>query len=166
LIETLHLLSDVDIPFHVDWYGKDIFTNKKLEDYYKEGVGLIKKYHLENIVTLHSNVENVYELIPKFDVLCLPSFHEGFSNSLSEYICCGRPVLCSDVSDNCIMVKNGVNGFLFDPDCIESMASAFRKYFALTKEQRSIMGIKSREIAESLFDENKFIMDYVNLIED
>lgn len=165
LIEALHLLSDVEVPFHVDWYGKNTFSNPKLEEYYNEGVNLIKQYKLENVISLHANTDRVSELIPEYDVLCLPSFHEGFSNSLSEYICCGRPALCSDVSDNSVMVHDGENGFIFSPNNIEEIADSFKKFFALTIEQRKLMGKKSREIAEQLFDADRFINDYIKLIE-
>ena len=98
-------------------------------------------------------------------MMCLPSLHEGFSNSISEYICCGRPVICSDVSDNSVMVHDGENGFLFDPLNVESIMEAFVRYFDISFEQRDKMGVRSREIAESLFDKDKFIESYIKLIE-
>lgn len=167
LIEAIHrlVLEGKTVDYHIDWYGRKSFSNPKLQAYFQEGVDLIKKYSLEAIFTLHDNTDKVAELIPKYDVLCLPSFHEGFSNSLSEYICCGRPVLCSDVSDNSIMVHNGENGFIFNPNSIDEIVDAFKQFFALTEAQRVEMGKRSREIAEQLFDADRFINDYIAIIE-
>ena len=111
-------------------------------------------------------VSNVADYMNQFHAMCLPSLYEGFSNSISEYICCGKGVLCSDVSDNHIMVHDGVNGFLFAPTDVNSMCDAFCKFFQLTQKQIIEMGVNSRQIAETLFDKDNFINSYVRLIED
>ena len=74
-------------------------------------------------------------------------------------------MICSDVSDNSVMVHNGENGFLFDPEDVESIVSAFLKFISLSSDEREEMGKRSREIAMSLFDKEKFVSEYVNLIE-
>ena len=126
---------------------------------------LVKQNNLQDVLTLNDHTKNVSGLIPRFDALCLPSLAEGFSNSISEYICCGKPVLCSDVADNGIMVKNGENGFLFDPTNIDDMVNAFVKFFNLTQQEREKMGEKSRERAEQLFNKERFVESYIELIE-
>ena len=113
---------------------------------------------------------NYKEIIPnnalrKFDAMCLPSLVEGFSNSISEYICCGKPVICSDVADNSLMVHDGKNGFLFDPTNIDEMVDVVLKFFNLPTEERNMMCIQSRKIAEELFDKESFVQKYIKLIE-
>ena len=71
----------------------------------------------------------------------------------------------SDVADNSVMVKDGGNGFLFDPENEESIAEAFLKFFALDHPERQRMGDVSRRLAEELFDRNRFIQQYIDLIE-
>lgn len=165
-IEVLHeLKNDGYDNFHVDWYGELHYSNPILQKYIDEGKMLIEKYNVGNLITLNDKTKNVADLIPTYDMMCLPSLVEGFSNSLSEYICCGRPVLCSDVADNSIMVNDGENGFLFNPLSVESMVSALKKYFALSDAERISMGTRSRQIAEDLFDKEKFIESYIKLIE-
>lgn len=126
---------------------------------------MMKEYGLTDTIIIKDPTREVASLIPQYDVLCLPSLHEGFSNSISEYICCGRPVICSNVSDNPVMVKEGENGFLFDPTDASDIAEAFSRFFSLTKEMRTAMGRRSREIAEALFDKERFISAYIDLIE-
>ena len=89
---------------------------------------------------------------------------EGFSNSIGEAICSGRPVICSDVSDNSVMVQEE-NGFLFNPTDEADMLSAFIKLLNTPIENLHQMGIKSRERAEQLFNVEKFTESYISLIE-
>lgn len=167
-LEALYILNvrnNYKYKYHIDWYGNHSFPSEEQTKYFEEGVQKIHDYKLDDYITIHNPTREVNKLIPTFDVMCLPSLHEGFSNSISEYICCGRPVICSDVSDNSLMVHDGENGFLFDPLNVESIMEAFVRYFDISAEQRDKMGVRSREIAESLFDKNKFIESYIKLIE-
>lgn len=166
LLEALYVLNQrYDYKYHIDWYGNHTFNTEVQRLYFEEGLKRIDEYQLGDYITIHEPTKEVAKLISTFDAMCLPSLHEGFSNSISEYICSGRPVICSDVSDNSVMVHEGVNGFLFNPLDVEDIVRAFSKYFETTKEERTEMGQKSREIAEPLFDKEKFINEYIKLIE-
>lgn len=162
--EMLSRLKKVTpIKFVVHWYGekKGGYFNKHSENIHK----LITKYSLDDCLRTYPPVKDVSQYMNQFHALCLPSLYEGFSNSLAEYICSGKLVLASDVSDNSLMCRNGVNGFLFDPLDVESMSSAFTKFLCLDRGTMKIFGKNSREIAEELFDEEKFINKYIELIE-
>ena len=73
-------------------------------------------------------------------------------------------MLVSNVSDNPVMVKDGFNGFLFDPTNTDEIAAAFNKFLHISTEQRRVFGHNSRMLAEKLFDKEKFISDYMTLI--
>ena len=150
--------------FKVHWYGAMQKLGQANPDYVRFAQ-LVEEIGLQTYVYPLDSVTNVAQKIPRYDVLCIPSLYEGFSNSLSEYICCGRPVLASDVSDNVLMVHDGENGFLFNPENVEEITAAFKKMLSLSPEERYIMGVKSRKIAEELFNKDRFVDDYVNLIE-
>ena len=166
LLEALYVLNlQFDYKYHIDWYGNHTFKSDDQKDYFEKGLAKIEEYSLSDYITIHNPTKEVAQLIPTFDAMCLPSLHEGFSNSISEYICCGRPVICSDVSDNSVMVHEGENGFLFDPLNIKSIVNAFKNFFDTTFAEREAMGEKSRKIAERLFDKEKFLNEYITLIE-
>lgn len=150
--------------FHVDWYGKSHNDSGVIKDFtiFSE---LIKERGISDVITLHDQTDNVSQLIPTFDAMCLPSIGEGFSNSISEYICCGKPVICSDVADNSVMVHNGVNGFLFNPYNVTEMARTFVDFFDLSDDEKARMGIESRKLAEQLFNKEHFVNQYIKLIE-
>lgn len=166
LLEALHVLNQkCQDKYHIDWYGNHSFKSEAQKEYFEIGLSKIQEYGLEDYLTIHDPTKEVATLIPSFDAMCLPSLHEGFSNSISEYICCGRPVICSDVSDNHIMVHDGENGFLFNPLDVEEIANAIEKFLATSYDKRTKMGVRSREIAESLFNKDRFIDEYISIIE-
>lgn len=163
--EAIKKLKDTtNQPFFINWYGNKHFISSDLKAYYDSFIKQIKRDGLEETILIHDPVKNVHELLPKFDAIALPSLHEGFSNSISEAICCGKPMLVSNVSDNPVMVKDGYNGFLFDPTNTDEIVSAFVKFLQLSSEQRMVFGHNSRIVAENLFNKEKFISDYMDLI--
>lgn len=164
--EAINLVKNrVSTPFIVDWYGNMAVKDTSLNPHYLHFVELIKNNNLEDVIRLHDHTKDVYNIMSRADVFCLPSLFEGFSNSLSEAICCGLPILASDVSDNSVMTHDGVNGFLFDPYNVDSIANAIIRYLSLSIEEQNKMAIKSREIAITLFNKEEFVNKYISLIE-
>ncbi len=151
-------------PFIVEWYGHQKINGSPNPMYLlmKETVA---KYGLQDVLILNDQIKDVSDVMSCFDAICLPSLFEGFSNSVSEAICCGKPCIVSNVADNGVMVKDGVNGLLFDPLNEDSIINAFIKFFSFSTEERKRMGLASRKRAEELFDYDRFIGEYVNLIE-
>ena len=153
------------INFQIDCYGNHHFKGDQMNECYVQYQELVDKLGVGDLIHLNDHVKNVADVMRQFDVICLPSLWEGWSNSISEAICCGKPMLVSDVSDNKYMVHNGENGFLFNPESIDAMVVAFEKFFALSKGQIEDMGEKSRALAEELFDKERFVNQYIKLIE-
>ena len=150
---------------HIDWYGNIKDSNGNQNTDYLKFSSLVEQYGIADLIQLNNHIKNVKEIMPSYDVLCVPSLYEGWSNTISEGICCGRPMLVSDVSDNARMVIHQENGFLFDPTDENSMYEAFVELFATTVEDRIRMGEKSRALACELFNADKFVNDYIALID-
>jgi glycosyltransferase involved in cell wall biosynthesis len=112
---------------------------------------------------IHRPAQDIIPLLHGCDVLCLPSIYEGFSNVIGEAMACGKPVLAGNVSDNSLMVKNGFNGFLFDPKNPSDIADAIVKFYRCRPKERQNMGKRSRDIAEKLLSEELFIKRYEKL---
>lgn len=159
------LKQKVSSKFIIEWYGNQTYKTNQPNEEYIAFANKVKELNIEECLHLYDHTHDVTALMPNFDAIALPSLWEGFSNSISEAICCGKPMLVSDVSDNSVMVKDGINGFLFNPLDVEDICNAFEKFFNTSFEQRNKMGIKSRKIAEELFSAEKFVNQYINLIE-
>lgn len=149
----------------VDWYAN---IQGDLDGYNQEYVNaksLIAELGLDGILNILPAVKDTSEYICKYHVIALPSLFEGFSNSIGEAICSGRPMFCSDVSDNSLMVHKGENGFLFNPTSVYDMKLNFELLLNVECSELLKMGGRSRNIAEELFSKDKFIREYINIIE-
>lgn len=151
--------------FVFNWYGDRFIKDTRQNPMFESMSERVKEYGLNDCIVLNDMTRDVVGEMVKFDACCLPSLYEGFSNSVSEAICCGKPCLVSDVADNGVMVKNRLNGFLFNPLSVDSMVNAFLDFFNLSKEERQQMGNASRERAKALFNLDVFIQKYIDLIE-
>lgn len=147
-----------DVRF--DWFGHDFG-----DAYAKCCYEAIEKLGLNDYFEFHQATSDVISEYQKSDVFCLPSFYEGFPNVLCEAMSCGLPVLCSNVCDNPYIMKDGQNGFLFDPNNTEDMASKILSFCKLSTEERQNMGKKSLEIAKKKFSKELFIQRYIDIIE-
>jgi len=76
-------------------------------------LSLIRNLKLENSVLLVGNVDE--ETLAKYYALCdvfvLPSFHEGFSNTIIEAMAFGKPVVTTSIAGYPV-VSNGKDGFI------------------------------------------------------
>lgn len=85
----------------------------------------------------------VPDLLVYCDVLALPSKSEPWGLVVNEAMVCGLPVI---VSKNCgcvaDLVKNGVNGFTFDPDSQQELETAMA-FFIQNLEKIAVMGHES-----------------------
>ena len=50
-----------------------------------------------------------------------PQTRYGFSTKLSDYLISGVPVLVTDVSDNSIYIRDGINGYLIPPGSMSAL---------------------------------------------
>ena len=151
--------------FEVHWYG----TQKgNLDGFNKEYLELkekVKELGVGDVLKLCQPVKNPALLMDDYHAICLPSLFEGFSNSIAEGICSAKPMLVSDVSDNYVMVHEGENGFLFDPNKTDSICNAFLRFFGLSYDEMCKKAHNSRMRAVQLFDKEQFVQQYIDLIE-
>ena len=158
-IEAVGKIVTAGYKLHVDWFGQDL-KDAYLEKCHKA----IKDYHLEDYFVFHAPSPVIQEEYQKADVFCLPSLYEGFPNVLCEAMSCGKPVLCSRVCDNPIIVQEGENGLLFNPLDADDMAATIERYLNTPLEKKIAMGQKSREIALEMFSKDSFIQKYNSLL--
>lgn len=152
--------------FVVDWYGDIHYKDKSPNLHYVKFSYLIKEYNIESYLKLHDKTSTVAKEMSKCDAIILPSIYEGFSNTLSETICCGRPGICGNVADNGVMIHDGINGLLFNPEDVDDIANSIAHYIELSQEERAEMCKSSRRYAENLFNKDVFVDNYIKLIEE
>lgn len=158
-IEAVGKIVASGYKLHVDWFGLD------LNDAYSEEChkAIIDNCLVQNFI-FHAPSSDIQEAYQKADVFCLPSLYEGFPNVLCEAMSCGKPVLCSRVCDNPMIVKECENGLLFDPLNVDDMVVTIKRYLDLPQEKKYEMGKRSREIGLELFSKDRFIVNYCEIL--
>lgn len=161
----------------VNWYGGPPVTEKHLDlrwvkesheeraGYYRELKESIAQKSLQKRFRLHPAAQNVVPLYHEADAVCLPSFYEGTSNVICEAMACGIPLLTSRVSDNPRLVKEGRNGFLFDPSSPQDIANVIMRFADTSPAVRRTMGKEGRKMAESIFSPDLFANRFIKLID-
>lgn len=162
-IYKLKKLTNKNFVFH--WYGNGLENDGRFSREYEMLIEKINNLGITNCFILKPAVPDTLFHLEEYHAFCLPSLFEGFSNAVAEAICCGKPMLVSNVSDNHMMVHEGENGFLFNPLNADNIAETINKFLNLTYEQMFEMSKSSRKIAETLFNRDVFINGYKNLIE-
>lgn len=160
LIRAAGILKKEGRSFRVEWYGAE-----KEDSYFRKCLRCIRKAGLEDYFVMKAASGSIADVYRNADFFCLPSMYEGTSNSLAEALSCGLPVICSRVSDNPLYVREGVNGFLFDPSSPESIALAISKALDMNGEQWTSFSEESLRTALRAFSGERFAAEYSSLID-
>ena len=157
-IEAINIVRSRGYDVRIKWFGR------KSKEYYDNCVDKIKKYHLENAFTFFDECENIAKEYANADVFCLPSLYEGFPNVICEAMSCGLPILCSNICDNPIIVKEDISGLLFNPLSVNEMVASIQKFYRLDLLTRKKIGENNRLLAVENFSSVSFIQNYINII--
>lgn len=157
-LDVVKRLKDEDVPVQIDWYGS---TNT---DYGQQCIDKAKGLGLDDMICFKGETNDIRSVYRQYDVMCLPSFYEGFPNVVCEAMSCGTPILCGNVCDNGYIVTDGENGLLFDPKSVEDMAEKIKAFVTMTAEQGKAMSDANRQKALGLFSTTAFIEKYKAII--
>lgn len=168
LVHAISIMLAEGYDIKVAWYGNKFLNNKYKSGYNNNYLNVqkeVEKLGIEEKFLFCDPIKDVISFYHRIDAFCLPSFYEGFPNVIAEAIACGKPILASNVGDIPLMVKNGLNGFLFNPHSNESIVEAIKNFCMLDPEEIRQMGKESRYIATRLLSEDNFIEKYIDVIE-
>jgi glycosyltransferase involved in cell wall biosynthesis len=127
-----------------------------------ELINLIKKYKLEQHVTLTGFVNNPYALIAHSDLFVMTSRSEGLPTSLCEAMILGKPVLVTNVPGCREVVNHGEFGMCVNLNEIDISKGLYD--FIVNKEQREYFSKKSIERSK-LYDDNVILHEFYKLID-
>ena len=105
--------------------------------------------------TLHPRIEHLgykapselQNYIGSSGCFVLPSTSEHWGVVVHEFALMGLPLICSNkVMATTAFVKEGENGFLFDPYDVDAIAKAFCRIMQKTDDELALMGSKSHDL--------------------
>lgn len=96
--------------------------------------------------------------------LAVPSITEGLPRVILEAMALSKPVIASRVGGIPDLVKDGQTGFLFEAGNVPELAEKLKTLLG-NQEMAVEMGKRGREIVQSQFSNEKYISNYLAMIE-
>ncbi|MEP0984427.1 glycosyltransferase family 4 protein [Ekhidna sp.] len=124
----------------------------------------LKQWITNKWIQYHPHSDNISNLIESHDVIVLPSYREGTPRTLLEGAAHARPLLASDVPGCREVVKDGYNGFLFEPLSPSSLINKMKLFLSLSKDEKKHLANNSRKLVEKNFDEKLIVDAYEDAI--
>lgn len=121
--------------------AKLIIVGPKVSNYFEKTLGLVKKLHLEDSVTLMGFNRNPYKYIRNSKVYVLSSISEGFPNALVEAMACGVPVIAADC-------KTGPREILSKDDYSNNLLNLMRADYGILVPPMSVKESYNEHIIE------------------
>lgn len=159
-IEAIKKIKEKKYNIHFDWYG-DLLTPGYDEEINKA----IKESDVADYITFHKATSKPIKEYQNAIAICLPTLYEGFPNVVCEAMSCGLPILSSRVCEIPNIVKEGENGFLFNPLDVDDIVVSIERFLTLNNDERMQMSKSSRKIALEKFSKKTFTKSYIEIIE-
>lgn len=103
-------------------------------------------------------IKDVTRILSVFDIAVLPSYTEGCSNVLLEYMAAGKPVIATNVGGNPELVMDGITGFVVPARDGNALAEKVNLLISSYKTRQE-MGKEGFDRARECFDIKK-VIDY------
>ena len=118
LIKAMPLLSHM-VTLTIVGRGESMNDLIELAD----RIGVLDRVYFPGLVPHEKVVEFIYSA----DLLCMPSRSDAQPAAALESLACGRPVVATKVGGLVDLIRDGVNGYLADPESPESLAACIDK---------------------------------------
>ena len=151
----------------------DLGAKSVVHDYIYTGLSIthysdeLNEFNFDNTVKFVGYQSNIYKILKKTAIVCLPSYREGLPKSLCEAAACGIPIVTTATVGCTEVVKAKFNGELCKTKDHLSLATKIEKLI-LNPKLRVIYGKNSISYAKRNFDikliSNKIIKIYNELL--
>lgn len=155
------------LPMHkrvkVKWIGRKVYDFG--DEYYQKMAQAIESVKLAENWTWQDPTDEIGEAYKECDFLLHASTKEGFPNVVCEALAFGKPCIVSNVLDHPLIIKEGINGYLFDPLNTDELADKIGQAADVSQETYLQMSRSARETAKAKFSKEKFLNAYENLLQ-
>ncbi len=118
---------------------------------------LTSTLQMDSKITFTGFTSEPSKYLSNADLFVLPSFSEGFGIAAAEALFLKIPVLCSRVGGIPEFVKDGENGWLFDPKNTAELTAKLNQIIAMDAESLKMMGRKGYDKVINEFTVEKYI---------
>lgn len=117
----------------------------------------IRERNIDTVFQLTGSVPDVAPYLPAFDIACLTSGGESFSNAIIEYQALGLPVIATAVGGNIEAV--GDSGRLFPAGDMETFLKTLCELLE-TESLRKMLGSKGRALVAERYSVEKMVRQH------
>jgi glycosyltransferase involved in cell wall biosynthesis len=139
----------------IHWYGADMGNTAEVGKWSESLARKFSKVFGQNF--LYKGVvepARVPDLMAEMDFVCVPSLWDVFNLSTVEAMELACLVLCSRQAGAEMLIENGVNGFLFEPDQPGDLAEKLKQIVQMSPEERERIGrVACESVREKLHPE-------------
>lgn len=163
LVESLTKMTEEEKSrLVIDWYGRKEIMRGDTKAY-DDTAAAVSKNHLEDVLILHPDTNDIANKMNQADLVMLLSKFEGLPNVICEGMLIGKPIIMTRVSDYQTLVSEE-NGCLCDADNPQTIKEALLKMCDKSCEQLIEMGGKSKEKAVELFSDDHITKQWESLL--
>ena len=126
LVKAVAIICKNGVDVEVDVVGQGFYYNEVKKLLEKEGIAT--KFNFIGPVS-HAKIS---KFMASADILCLPSYREGWPNVCVEALSMGLPVVATDIGGTNEIIANGDLGILVKPGDYNALADAIKD--ALSKK--------------------------------
>jgi len=123
---------------------------------------MAKTLGIEDKVILPGAWDDVTEILPIFDIFCLPTLADALPFAIVEAMASGKPVVATRVGGCPEAVLDGETGFLVPPEDETALAEALL-HLIEDEELRRKFGEAGRRRAEDIFSLKRCVEEYLKL---
>jgi glycosyltransferase involved in cell wall biosynthesis len=120
----------------------------------------LRNMGLRDTVHIYGTTNNIFEVIPGFDIAALSSKTESFPNVIAEYMLSTLPIVSTNVSD--IPEIIGEYGFVVPPGDPEAFSKALLSVLNMSDNDKIILGKNARERILNNFPIDKIYDSYLD----
>lgn len=143
--------------------GDSLESGRRGSDEHKQRVAeMVRTLGLESRCIFLGNRDDVDDLYCACDVTVLPSLHEGTPNVALESMSSAVPVVATDVSDNRLLIPDGVVGYVVPPNDADLMAKRLLELRSRPDERRR-MGQAGRRRVQDNFSMTRLATETANV---
>lgn len=114
-----------------------------------------------NVLSI-GQVEHHEHYLALTDVLCLPSYREGFGTIVIDAAALGKPTIGSNIVGLVDAIENNKTGVLFPAGNVDALADAMRS-FLMNPSQLKSMGLAARQRVEQCFSADRLYKELKSL---
>lgn len=95
----------------------------------QELINICKEFQVDEIINFKGFCNRIREILPQYDVIVMPSLYEASPLTIPEAMNAKTLLVCSDVGGIPYMIKDGVNGFLYERGNVDELSQIIRNIY-------------------------------------